>query len=358
MRIIAVLTLLSFNILSSAQTNTYLKDLEALRSILQKTPSYKAQITGEQLTEYNRLYQQLAIDTISDPIDYKYFFNLSQLIFPLRDNHIGFYQHANYNNFTNKESVDRYIASTEFSKHPRIDINIDSMKLSLSLKPADSPKNFIMFANEKYRHETLVNSFFYNSYSQQRYSKKVQNVDYINLPANAPDFEFSSINNNIQYIRIGSFQRNTSITQKSRDLYDSILHNLITSNLIIDLRNQEGGAAIEAKKYLNLFQKFTKKGKLYLLVNNETLSQAEMFILKLKKSNNVVVVGETTQGKLTYGSNYGNWQKLPSGKFEVYPTDMKGKKEHLIYEDYGIVPDITLNDDSDWIDQLVSIINK
>lgn len=39
-------------------------------------------------------------------------------------------------------------------------------------------------------------------------------------------------------------------------------------------------------------------------------------------------------------------------------TDMKGNKELLKYEDYGINPDIALNDGSDWIVQLMRIIKQ
>jgi C-terminal processing protease CtpA/Prc len=97
---------------------------------------------------------------------------------------------------------------------------------------------------------------------------------------------------------------------------------------------------------------------LYVVVNNGTLSQAEILTLELKQLKNVVTIGQTTKGMLTYGSNYGNRERLPSGRFEIYPTDMKGSKKHLQYEDYGINPDIFLKDDTDWIEQVVAIIRK
>jgi C-terminal processing protease CtpA/Prc len=94
------------------------------------------------------------------------------------------------------------------------------------------------------------------------------------------------------------------------------------------------------------------------LLNNETLSQAEILTLQLKKLKNVTTIGQTTKGMLTYGSNYGKRERLPSGRFEIYPTDMKGNAKLLQYEDYGINPDIFLRDDRDWIEQTVEIIRK
>lgn len=50
--------------------------------------------------------------------------------------------------------------------------------------------------------------------------------------------------------------------------------------------------------------------------------------------------------------------ELPSGRFEIYPTDMNDNAKLLKYEDFGITPDIILRDDSNWIDQLIEMIKK
>mgnify|MGYP006177369223 CR=1 FL=1 len=42
----------------------------------------------------------------------------------------------------------------------------------------------------------------------------------------------------------------------------------------------------------------------------------------------------------------------------IYITDMKGRSTLLKYEDHGISPDIPLNNQSDWIEQVVGIIRK
>lgn len=418
MRTVIVLVFFLFAIASNGQTNTYLADLAALKSVLQKTPSYKSQIKGDKQAFYNTLYERLASDTTSNPHSFKYFYNLSQLVFPLKDNHLGFYQIADYDNFKNKERIDSFIATKEFLDYPTFKINIDSLKTELAKKPVDSVegiyhygkfysvglfkrsdkeyvgvivdsdvnlwrkeqvaihlyeyapnmfkaiyghplfKNFILQTNEKYRNQSLVNSYFYSSYSQDIYSKQLRPVDYVNLSKNASKFELKSINDDVQYLLLRSFQRNDATTQQSKNFYDSIKNVLTAKNLILDLRNNEGGATKETRKYLKLLKKFTRNGHLYVLLNNETLSQAEIFTLRLKKLKNVTTVGQTTKGMLTYGSNYGKRERLPSGRFEIYPTDMNDNAKLLQYEDYGINPHIILRDDKDWIEQVVEIIRK
>jgi hypothetical protein len=418
MRIVLVVVFYLFAIASNGQINTYLEDLAALKFVLQKTPSYKSQIKGDKQALFNSLYERLASDTTSNPHSFKYFYNLSQLIFPLKDNHLGFYQIAVYDNFKNKERIDSFIGTKEFLDYPTFHINIDSLKNVLAKRPADSvegiynygrfysvglfkrvdkeyvgviidsdvnlwrngqiaihlyeyapnlfkaiyghplSKNFILQTNEKYRNQSLVNSYFYSSYSLDIYSKQHRTVDYVNLSKNSSKFELKSINGDIQYLLLRSFQRHSITTQQSKNFYDSIKNVLTAKTLILDLRNNEGGATKESRKYLRLLKKFTRNGNLYVLLNNGTLSQAEIFTLQLKKLKNVTTVGQTTKGMLAYGSNYGKRERLPSGRFEIYPTDMKGNAKLLQYEDYGINPDIILRDNRDWIEQTVEIIRK
>lgn len=418
MRIVLALSFFLLTVISNAQTNKYLTDLAALKSILQKTPSYKDQIKSDKLVFYNALYNRLASDTIDNPTSYNYFYNLAQLIFPLRDNHLGFYQLPNNNNFKTKESIDSFLTTKEFLNYPTCKINIDSLKAELTQRPIDSIegiyhydkfysigifkskekeylgvvldtdvkwwlkgqiavhlyeygpnlykaiyghpkfKNFILQGNEKYHHQSLVNSYFYASYSQSIYSKQLHQVDYVNLPKTSAKFELSNINNDIQYLLIQTFQTGNATMQESHRFYDSIKNSLKAPYLVLDLRNNEGGAGKEMRKYFVLLRKFVRKGHLYVLLNNGTLSQAEILTLELKKLKNVTTVGQTTKGMLTYGSNYGNREKLPGGRFEIYPTDMKGSAKLLQYEDYGITPDNILHDDSNWIEQVVELIRK
>jgi hypothetical protein len=138
MRIAILILSFYFTTFSYAQTNTYPADLARLKFILQKTPSYKAQIKGDKLSYFKALYDRLASDTTSYLDSYKYFYNLAQLLFPLRDNHLGFYQLPDYKNFRTKQSIDSFIATKEFLNYPACNINIDSLKIELAKKSSDS----------------------------------------------------------------------------------------------------------------------------------------------------------------------------------------------------------------------------
>lgn len=418
MRLLFTFTVFFYAVTLCAQSNeSYLKDLASLRAILQTTPSYKAQIKGDKATSYNTLYNSLASDTVSNVDDYKYFYNLAQLFFPLRDNHLSFYQIPNYN-LRNQDDINKFIKTKEFADYPRLNVNIDSLKAALALKPADSiegiyhyegfysvglfktadkeyigvivnsntplwkkghiaihlnkqspnfykaiyahplTKSFMLQPNEKYRYKSLVNSYFYGSYSQSIYSKELRSNAYVNLPEDAAKFQLKTINDNVQYLRIRSFQADNTTSKQSNAFYTAIKDSLTAPYLIVDLRNNEGGAEKESEKYFNLLKKYTRTGHLYIVMNNETLSQAEILTLQLKKLPNTITAGQPTKGMLTYGSNYGRREILPSKRFSIYITDMKGKAEHLLYEDHGINPDISLDENTDWIEQIITRVRK
>jgi hypothetical protein len=401
----------------TAQQN-YQADLQALKAIIEKTKSYKTQIKGSKKTDYQHLFKRLVTDTVTVVNSYQYFYNLSQLLFPVRDNHIAFYQQADDHTFRNKASIDSFIKTGTFHHYPSYTIDIDSLQKALADKPSDGiegiynygkfytiglfrtkekeyvgiiirsevnfwikgqiaihlyqqdvnhykgiyahpyTKNYIYFPIEKYVNGSLVNSHFYRSFFQGNYSKYLQSTDFINLANNHTKFQLKNIENDIQYLLIQSFQADNKTSKTSRNFYDSIKASLVAPYLIVDLRNNEGGAEKESKKYYKLLQDYSGKGKIYVLVNNGTISEAEILLLKLKKLKHVVVLGQTTKGMLAYGSNYGKTIKLPSKQFAIYPTDMKGPRKLLQYEDQGIQPDIYLNGESDWLEQVLRIIKK
>ncbi len=398
--------------------HTYQADLNALKAVIEKTKSYKAQITGSKKAAYQDLYNQLLADTVTDVHSYQYFYNLAQLLFPVRDNHMLFYQQADDHTFRSKASIDSFVQTGTFHNYPSYNINIDSLKQALAAKPADSvegiyhygkfytiglfrvkekeyvgiimdselnfwkkgqiaahlyeqdrhhykaiyahpyTKNFILQPIEKYTNGALVNSSFYRSFFQGNYTKNIPATDFVSLPKTGTKFRLENIGEDIQYLLIQSFQANSKTSKASKNFYDSIKANLSASYLVLDLRDNEGGAEKESKKYYKLLQDYSGKGKIYVLVNNGTISEAEILLLKLKKLNNVVVLGQTTKGMLAYGSNYGNTIKLPSQQFLIYATDMKNGASLLPYEDYGIKPDIFLNTDSDWVVQTTGLIRN
>lgn len=417
MRLIIIIILFCTTRLSFGQGNMYLDDLKALRVVLEKTPSYKKQMKGEKLIAYNALYKQLTLNVVNDANEYQYFYNLSRLFFPLRDNHLAFYQLADYKNFQTNESIEKFVTSREFKSQETYSGNIDSLEKQSAAKPLDPiegiyhygthfsvalfkanskeytgvvvksaiklwqkgqvafrlyeqtpgffkaiyihpfTKNFILNSNEKFRNHSLINSQFYSFYKGV-YSKKLGETDHSNLPANTNKFALRNINTSVQYLLVKTFQRNNVTSKIAASFYDSIKNLLTAPNLILDLRNNEGGAKSETKNLFKILKKYATKNRLYVLVNNETISQAEIFTLRLMQLKNVMTVGQPTKGMLAYGSNFGKRVQLPSKKFEVYITDMGGSKQRLSYEDRGIDPQILLHNNSPWVEQVVTIVNS
>jgi hypothetical protein len=402
--------------------NSYLADLNELRHLIQKTPSYKDQIKGQALVSYNQLFESLKADSLHAVSDYEYFYNLARLFFPIKDSHTGFYQTRN-NNLSDRAAFERSSETKEFINFPKVSINLDSLKTALATRPLDSiegiysldtfhtvglyrvkpreymgvvlsskitfynlpywlpgqvaihlyedfpnhfkaiyadpiSKRLIYYANERFSNSSLVNSHFYGDLYELNYKKISGGKDFTNLPKNRAEFNFKTIEPDIQYLHLKHFSAETMAMQRSAAFCDSIRPLLTAPNLILDLRNNEGGAEKVSKPYLSLLKKYSKKGRIYVLANNRTVSRAEIFILQLKELDNVMVLGQTTNGMLTYGSNMGKTNKLPSQAFQVYLTDMDGSAKLLAYEDLGINPDIVLVNSKDWVEQTIEIIRK
>ncbi|RYX81404.1 hypothetical protein EON73_04835, partial [bacterium] len=244
-----LLILLIFTIFfgsSQAQiVNIYQNDLTELHNILQKTPSYKDQIKGQKLTAYNSLFKRLQADTVNNVSDYKYFYNLAQLFFPIRDNHLTFYQLANFpsakdfptfkGNLDSLKSIlatksldslegiyyyDKYysvglfkvdeskyigvILDTETSNWKKGQIAIYLYEYLPNYFKAiyahPKSKNYILYPIERYTHHSLINSYFYSSFSEKIYTKSERENDFINLPSNIEDFSFKKIEVGIQYL--------------------------------------------------------------------------------------------------------------------------------------------------------------
>lgn len=407
---------------AQSQISSYLADLDALYGMLKKTPSYKDQVKGDKVQEFERYYQSLRTDTLPAGNSFDNYYKLVRLFFPLRDNHLGFIQQPSTTisttDLSNPAAVARYRASTFFKSYPTTAINLDSLESLLSQKPIDSVegiyyydsfltvglyragqgeltgvvlhttlphwekgqiamrlyeylphcfravyghplyKNLLFYSNEKFRNRSLVNSEFYASLSPSVYKKVRNESDHVNIPAGEPDFQFTSISPTIQYIRLGNFSAMTKDMALSQAFYNRIKDSLTAPHLIIDVRNNTGGADKVSYKFFALIKKYAGKGQAYLLMNNGTMSQGEIFTLQLKKFTTIKTYGQTTKGTIAYGVNYGGMTVLPSGQYGAVMTDMRDHAYFLEYENSGVMPDITLDNHGNWISQVVKEIGK
>src|SRR5690606_29362496 len=232
--------------------------------------------------EYEALFESLLLNPQADKKGQQYFLQLARLLFPIRDNHLGFYQLPDYSRFKNRDSIAAFVASPEFEKYPSAPIDIDSLENILKSKPDSSiegiyhygrhysvgvyksdereytgvvisseinlwkkgqiavwlyetepkiykaiyahplTKSFIYQPIEKYRNEQLVNSVFYGSYISSPYSKYPDRVDHVNLHSNVPLFELKNISPDVQYLLVRTFQANKKTSDQSRAFYDSV----------------------------------------------------------------------------------------------------------------------------------------
>lgn len=170
-------------------------------------------------------------------------------------------------------------------------------------------------------------------------------------------FEYTKIKSEIGYLRLSNFSASNDNFNVAKAFYDSIRTKITTQYLIVDLRNNSGGGYRTSKQFLTLLKKY--HGKIFLIQNNNTVSNAEQFIIDIRSKKRLVTLGETTRGTITYGSNYGKTVSLPSGRFIFYPTDMRGRIKDLAHESLGLRPDIVLDQfGHNWIEQTLNYLNK
>jgi hypothetical protein len=391
-----------------AQNNDYQKDLDFLYQTLQKTPSYKDQIRGDKAVAYIKLYEKLKMQIIpASSLDT--FYTLSKLLWPIKDMHLGFHQtydsSINFKMLQDHQFIKKYRASAAFKNHPRVNINLDSLETELKNTAADSVEGiylvgeigkigiyrtsrkdslvgvvlsstlqtwekgqlfstFIQTASNSFRAvycDLTTKAFVYSEndkFKQGRFHhyslRKLNYISYSEFWSNKP-YLFKRLEPDLHYLYLGNFNSSTENLKTAGDFYNSIKDSLNAPYLIVDLRGNSGGWTKCSDQFFSLIKKYSKAGKVYVLINGYVLSDGERFTLQLKSLNNVKVFGETTAGQIAYGSNYGKAPTLPSGRFKIYPTDMKDGS-FLQYEERGVEPDVYLNNQSDWIEQLKQII--
>jgi len=196
---------------------------------------------------------------------------------------------------------------------------------------------------------------FSNGYLMQQNWKKinVKHEDHYKQMFPKRTYLLSSINTNTQYLKLGSFSSSNSMIIKAQVFADSIAEELNAQHLIVDLRGNTGGGRKNSKYFKALLKKY--KGKIYLLTNFRTKSQAERFTYMLSKKRKVTIMGDQTSGILAYGRNYGTSHYSEDELFTVSFTDMGGFQATKL-ENKGIDPEISLRFDQDWIEQVLEYL--
>lgn len=109
--LISLLGLVAF-----AQQDQNQQDLDALYQAIKKMPSYKKLVKGD--ADYQQLYEEVK-EKVKDADEKTTFKQLSRLIYPINDNHLGFYR-----------TPDSTLKAAYFT----LPINIDSLRKQLAQK--------------------------------------------------------------------------------------------------------------------------------------------------------------------------------------------------------------------------------
>jgi len=387
------------------------EDLVFLYTEIKSTPSYKT------LDKEDKLSFKKSFDNVLNGVDsnqvstYECFYFMNKVLEPLNDNHSEIY--GNTISFDKKRIkepfyLDSISSLKEFNIFPKKSIDLDSLQEKLKLQPKENVEGkysikdvieIIIYKddlendykgvvtkskiplwkkgeqilklvekdgyfqiltggfNDKkllfYRDKINNGRFLFTKWS------KIKNYDnHYDIKKSSQKYEFFDLNSETQYLRLSSFSCSNNILTNSFDFSYSIKNKVNKDYLIVDLRNNSGGCEKNSKKYLKLLKRYSKnhKGKIFVLVNFLTRSNSEQFLLKLKKTNEVVVLGDDTNGSLSFGWNTSNSKTSPSKRFNIHLTDMDFS-QYLEYQNVGIKPEHYLNVNSDWIKQTMSIIN-
>lgn len=385
------------------QPQEYVDDLKFIYENLKKSASYQTQKDRHILVEEK--YNLLLKEAENDLYLIEALSNYYSLIDIIKDYHNRIYSFGNP--FTKEDLTDslRVKSLLHESKYntPQTVLNLDSLENSLKKRSAldlegiyfnslvrvalvqAGPKHIGVILESKIASWKRGDEIFYlfsNDANQKRiimgewYSKRLIGVvDYFKegnflgyslLKEHAVkqnfsqkqekgNYVFKEISPEVDYISISTFSGWNPIYQEAITFYNGIDLKGLAKNLILDLRNHVGGGDRNSLVLLKKLRKY--KGNIYVLVNHQTLSNAEQFVVRLKKFPKVRVLGDRTYGVLTYGINYDRPLTTPSGRFKIAFTDLKDSwKEFLPYEGVGIEPDIYLRNDSDWIRQVLDRI--
>ncbi|RZJ74618.1 MAG: hypothetical protein EOO47_20880, partial [Flavobacterium sp.] len=351
-----------------------------LLEAVKKLPSYKDQVKGNPKLNF----KEENFSFSDKDTDYDVFLKLYNLISPIRDNHLVLQSNralplekpsileipkATIDSAIKFANPNDSVAGTYYAGKYQLELvkindeyigvieNAGRYYTQFILREV-TPNHFdrIWFADKGKSYFVYRNTVFINQRLSGTAWKKYQKADFVNLPDGSPRYDFKTLGNDIAYLKLGGFgTSNESIAESIK--FHNQLPEIAAKTLIVDLRGNGGGGFKNSKKFLDLIKNF--KGTVHVLINNNTVSNAEQFTIDLLKNSNVITYGESTRGTICYGNNVDTTIDLPSKRFAFYITDMQARKQDIPFESYGIQPKIKLNPfEKDWIQQVVDRINN
>ncbi len=408
-KLITVIVFITLNFSLTAQSNCDCKaELDFVYEQMQTMSSFKSQVKGDLSEKFESTYQELAKLVTADMDKLDCYVQLNKLMGLVKDKHAGVYgvrPDYSYEDTLDSTFTAAYQKTRAFLNFPKVDLDLEVLRSELSTKAINDIEGiynigslmkvgvyridetdslvgvmleskldiwvpgqiylYMTAAGQPNRYDITAygqvhkNLLFYKSHLVE-YGNLMRNVvkesiteNHLSLDADASEtYQLKTLSDDVQYVWINSFSRIGNADNRDA-LVEQIKNELTASNLIVDLRNNGGGAS---KISLPIVRAIKKSGvKVYVLTNYNSGSNAEQTTVRLKNIKTTVHLGQTTYGAIAYGMNYGTTYESPSGLFFFAPTDMRFN-HYLKYEEAGVSPDIKLSPESDWIEQTMNII--
>lgn len=386
------------------------KDLDSYYLEIQNTASYKDQISGARRDHFDATYQGLKRRITCEETDFDCFVLLNELSYLIDDEHARLRSVPiilTSENYQDDTVIEAYRASEALSNFERSEMNLELLEDALVKEGRDSipgiyfksgfkvgvfqppstghynavvlesplrswDKGQLVFrlmptdkGNYRYYHANLAdkrwmaisNEHFKDGRLVSLNWKKEATLPDFHLAVSESTYEYRKLQDGITYIRLGSFGANDANQEKAAAFLSTLEKQTVERDVIVDLRNNGGGGDKVSVPFQRYIEKTFRDGRILILVNIKTGSNAEIFAQRMRRRDNVTILGQPTQGVLSYGSNFGNKITLPSGKYEFKFTDMDVSK-NIEFEGVGIPVDVPLRLDTDWLAQAVAVIQN
>ena len=384
-----LLLIISFSLSSQSECDCS-KNLEVLDRTVQKLPVTR---NTSDLSNYNKALSAAKNHSYAGNYpEYDCFQQMSKILVTLNDRHNMMYSEVGF---------DVNQSDTTYQEFPEFEGDLDSLKTKLELQPLEdvegiyfrddfrigiykSEENltvinlsggkevwqkgeiigrFLKYGNGRFlaaigqfNDKQLVNfplEIKNGHISKIQFSKPNASPD-LSRVENTGTYQYSK-SGDITYLRIGSFSGYNPILKNAETFYKGLEGKPVTTNLILDLRDNGGGGDRNSDILYKYLRKNYKNARLHVLINGNTVSNAEQFALRLQKFKNVTLLGSKTSG--TIGYELGKTYDFPCYNFKGFFT-FKGDKKYLEYESVGVQPDISLDNSEDWIKQTKEYIAK
>lgn len=389
----------------SPQTCDCKQELSFINDQLRDMISFKKQIKGETLKQYEQTYQKVIAESSQETTTTECFLKINALRSLIKDKHTTILHTEEIlqkDMLQDTQKMEAYRKSNRFINHPISTLDVTTLQENLSTMPYDSLEGIYNLKEEaqigiikvadgyqgivltsttpnwlpgqiKYHIRPVGNNMYdvvTSNYAGGNirfipamlqydgrlwHLKKEAPAEFTHTASDQKDWEFKQLDEHTQYVYFGTFSNRKENVEAFKQFYNTYKDKFTAKNIIVDLRDNSGGNSKYSDPFYKIFKK--KNMKVYVITNFFTGSNGEQFTLKLKSLKNATHLGQRTYGALAYGSNYGNTIETPSGLFAIYPTDMNFHK-YIDYEYVGVQPDVKLLFTKDWIDQTLEIINS